>query len=197
MKRGSVVALGVVVGVVAVLIWVLVTGGGGSGSVSSSANDEERDVELTNGPTPPKDVSFVDIRSSSVSVAGENVVFEVKLAGEIPNKLGKGNATWRWDIEEEATVTWIVQASVNVEKTASILATQVDFSGSSIAGDLPGEFTIEGDTVRIVLERDRLDDFPTSFSWALRSEVDGDLAVTESSLGSDRLPDDGSLEAAS
>ena len=195
MKRPG-VFLGATFGVIAVMIWLLATGGGNSG-VGSSGKDEVRDVELTNGPNPPRDVAFVDLRSASVLIDGDEIVFEANVEGEIPGHLGRGNATWRWEIEEQSTVTWIVQANVNVEQSASILSTQVDFSGSTIAGDFPGELNMDEDTVQIVVQRDELDDFPETFEWVLLTEVDGDRAVTKSSLGSDRLPDGGSLEASS
>ena len=194
MSRGrSVLVLAIIVLLGAGVIWLL-SGGGGTRGIS---RDPKGDVAVSEGTKPPETKSLVDLRRGAITVEGETATFEATVATEIPGSLKNEAATFRWEVLEDDQVTWIVTANVDVGHTASILATQRDYRGSTIDGSLPGELFVQNERVSVTLEIDELEGFPRSFGWTLQTELDGDRETSPSALATDRIPDSGSLQVSS
>lgn len=191
MNRGrSLITLGVIVVVALAVIWLLATGGS-----EPSSEDVVGDVRVSRGPKPPTETELADVHRASVTFEDGAFVFEATTGGEPPGSFEKETLTWRWELGQEGNVTWIVTANVDIEPTASLVATQFDYSVSTITEDLPGEISIDGSTVRVTIDKDKVRDFPDAFSWSLTTEFDGDRGRTRSAVARDRVPDRGLLDA--
>ena len=190
MNRGpSAIALVVIGLVLAAIVWLLVTAG-----EEPSADDGSGDVRISDGPKPPADTALADVTSAGVTLEGTRVVFAATMADDIPASLDRGAMQWQWYVEENGQETWLVTASVDIERTASVVATQFDFAASTTNETLPGRIDVEGDTVEVTLELEGLDRFPRSFTWYLLTKLDGDRTKAPSAVAEDRVPDEGSLE---
>lgn len=194
MNRGrSFLVLGIIVVLVAGVAWLL----SGAGSSGGSSEDRTGDVTITKGAKPPRDPKLADLTGGSVVPGDDGMTFDATVDATIPDSLDNGAMTFRWELTERGQVTWIVSASVDVERTASIVATQFDYRSSTIDRSLPGELQVEGDTVTLTLRTEEIEDFPTSFDWVLKAELDGDRTRSPSAVAEDVLPNDGSLHVGS
>ena len=194
-RRSSAVVLAVIGVVVVVLVWLLATGGG-----TPSSSDATGDVKVGKGANPPEDTSVADLLEADVVVEDAEVVFEATVDTPIPKSLDERGLTFRWElttVEDEEKVIWIVMASVDMEATASVVATQFDYSSTTIDDTLPGTVKLDGSTVRITLEPKEIPEFPEEFMWSVSTTLDGDRARATSATAVDNVPDEGSLRAAS
>jgi hypothetical protein len=180
--------------VVAAGVAFLLSGGGGSGA---SEKDPKGDVVVTKGPKRPQGITLADLTKGAVRFETGVAVFEATVDALIPEELEGEAITFRWEINESGQPTWIVSASVDVSRTASVIATQVDYRSSTIDESLPGELVVEGETVRVTLRTEELEGFPSSFDWTLHTELDGDRVTAPSSVAKDSIPDEGSLRVGS
>lgn len=192
-RGGSVIVLGVIVILGLGVVWLL-SSDGGSGA---SSNDRTGDVVVSKGPKAPDEVALADLTKGAARLDGDNVVFEATVDDSVPRSLKREAVTLRWEISENDQVTWIVAASIDVARTASVIATQHDYRSSTVDESLPGELVVEGETVRVTLEKDDLEGFPSSFTWTLSSELDGDRGTSPSAVATDSIPNEGSLEVGS
>lgn len=194
MSRGrTLLVLAIIVLLGAGVIWLLSGGGGTSGT----SKDPSGDVAVSKGPKPPKGRRLVDLRKGAITVEGGTAMFEASVHAIIPESMKDEAVTFRWEVIENGQVTWIVSANVDVSRTASVLATQRDYRGSTIDGSLPGELLVRNERVFVTLETESLEGFPQSFDWTLQTELDGDRATSPSALATDRIPDSGSLRVGS
>ena len=193
MNRGpSAIALGVIAVIVAGTIWLLASGG-----AEPSTEDPTGDVRVSKGGKAPDATEVADLLEGGARIENGRAIFEARVADDVPRSLRAGAMSWKWEVIEEGVVTWIVSANVDIERTASLVATQFDHSSSTIAGTLPGRLDAEGDTIRVTLELEELEDFPDAFSWTLGTTLDGDRTQASSAVAEDRVPDEGSLDSAS
>lgn len=194
MNRGrSLIILGVLVLAVGGVVWLLAGGRPTSGAVE----DPVGDVSIGRGPKRPKTPRIVDVTNASVRFEDSTVVFEATVDGKLPESFRAEGATFDWELFENGTKTWIVSASIGIEATASMTATQFDHRSSTIDDTLPGRLDIEGRTVQISVDTERLDRFPSAFGWKLKTELDGDRTKAPSALATDVAPDEGSVRAGS
>ena len=191
-KGPSAIALAVAAVVVGVTVWLLVSGG-----TTPSADDPAGDVVVSRGPKPPTSIELADLTRASAEIEERRAIFEATSGADIPTSLDNESITWRWEVEEDGQVTWIVSASVNVERTASLVATQFDHSSFTEDGSLPGHLDVEGNLVRVTLELEELQEFPEEFTWTMTTTLDGDRVIARSAVAEDRVPDEGSLDSGS
>ena len=193
MNRGRPLIVLAVIAVVALgVIWLLVSGG-----AEPSSDDEVGDVRVSKGSNPPDETELADLSGATVTFEDGAFVFEATTGAEPPDSFENESLTWRWELQEQGNVTWIVTANVNIEATASLVATQFDYTTSTITGDLPGSIEIDGSTVRVTIRQEEVQDFPGAFSWSLTTSLDGDRGQTKSAVAKDRVPDQGLLDASS
>lgn len=194
MNRGrSLVVLGVIVLVALAAVWLL----SGAGDSGGSTSDPKGDVVVTKGPKRPADIKLADLTEGSIVLEDGSAVFEATVDQNVPDALDGEAIAFRWEITENGQVTWIVSASVDVERTASVVATQVDYRSSTIDQSLPGDLVVEGGTVTVTLETDGLEGFPSAFDWTLQTELDGDRVRSPSAVAKDSVPNEGSLRVGS
>lgn len=194
MNRGrSLLVLGVMVLVAAAAMWLL----SGAGDSGGSTSDPKGDVVFTKGPKRPADVKLADLTRGSIVLEDGAAVFEATVDQNVPDALDGEAIAFRWEIIENGQVTWIVSASVDVERTASVVATQIDYRSSTIDESLPGDLVVEGGTVTVTLETDGLEGFPSAFDWKLQTELDGDRTRSPSAVANDSVPNEGSLRVGS
>ena len=187
-KQLAIVAAGVAA-VLAVIIVLLVTGGA---PTEQLAEDTAGDVSLSEGPAPPPDQSLADIRSARVYLAASQVVFEAKMAGPIPETLKNQTLSWRWELLEGGTETWIVSASVSVDQPiASVLSTQTGYGASTNDETLPGGVDWTDNTIFIRLNAPEIKDFPGEFTWSLETSLDGNRGNARSAVATDTAPESG------
>lgn len=189
----SLIVLGVIVVVAVEAVWLL-SGGGNSGG---STTDPTGDVVVTKGPKRPADIKLADLTKGSIVLEDGSAVLEATVDATVPESLDVEAIAFRWEITENGQVTWIVSASVDVERTASLVATQVDYRSSTIDRSLPGDLVIQGGTVTVTLETDGLEGFPSAFDWTLQTELDGDRTRSPSAVAKDSVPNEGSLRVGS
>ena len=194
MNRGrSALVLVTIVGLIAGAVWLFASASGPGGS----SEDRSGDVVVGKGPKAPKEPAVADLRSASVEIADGTAVFEARVEGDIPDSFEDEAIEFRWEITEDDRMTWIVSASLSIEPTASVVATQFDYRSSTIDRSMPGELVVEGMTVRLTLEISEIERFPEAFAWTLESQLDGDRSKAGSAEAGDVIPDEGSLEAGS
>ncbi|MGH2807876.1 MAG: hypothetical protein ACRDKT_11450 [Actinomycetota bacterium] len=191
-RRPLVIALAIVGGLIVVVVVLLASGGAGS----DGGDDPRNDVLVEEGPRPPRDTALADIRSATVTADGDQIVFSVVAGTDIPDEVPDGSIEWRWEVIEGANATWTLIATVDSESNASIVATTQDFSASTVDDSFPGEIDIDGSEVRVALDRSRLEGFPGSFEWTMRTTLDAVRTNTRSARASDRTPDEGSFRFA-
>ena len=192
-RSRSLLVLGILAVAAAAIAWLL-SGAGGSGG---STTDEKGDVVVTKGAKRPSDTKLADLTEGSVALEDGSAVFEATVNSQVPDALDGEAIAFRWEVIENGQVTWIVSASVDVERTASVVATQVDYRSSTIDDSLPGDLVVEDGTVTVTLETEGLDGFPSSFDWTLRTELDGDRTRSPSAIAKDSVPNEGSLRVGS
>lgn len=194
MNRGrSLLVLGVIVLVAVAAVWLL----SGAGNSGGSTTDPTGDVVVTKGPKRPADIKLADLTKGSIVLEDGSAVFEATVDAAVPGSLDVEAIAFRWEVTENGQVTWIVSASVDVERTASVVATQVDYRSSTIDESLPGDLVVEDGTVTVTLETDGLEDFPSAFDWTLQTELDGDRTRSPSAVAKDLVPNEGSLRVGS
>lgn len=179
-----------VVGVVlAAIIVLLVTGGP---PTEELARDGENDVTVSEGPAPPQDDALADIRSTRVYSQEDDIIFEAVMPVDIPQSLRNETMSWRWEVLEGGSETWIVSANISVgDPIASVLSTQTGYGASTNDDTLPGELQRNGSTLMIRLRPSEIDDFPSEFTWRLETSLDGDRGNARSALAGDTAPPSG------
>lgn len=166
------------------MIFIVARGGSGAGA------DPTGDVTQGNGPKVPKDVALADIANAVVSRDGDRLVFEAEMATAVPRTLSNGSLELRWDISENGRDTWIVTASITVDLTAAITAQATGYSSTTINDTMPGEVSLDGKRVLVTIDHGRIDGFPDTFEWQLRSTLDADLRDPASGVARDLVPDE-------
>jgi hypothetical protein len=191
MSTRTLIVFGVVLAVVIAIIVLLVTGGGG---LINSDNDDTGDVTLSDGPAAPEDTSVADISRVEVNSDNGELTFEVEMESDIPRRVKGGSLAWRWEIYEEGQMTWLVTANVDLGPTASLVATQRDYSSSTIDDTLPGNIKIEESTLRIQVRSNKLKGFPDTFDWLLKTSLDASRTKANSAIAEDQVPNSGYLQ---
>lgn len=187
-KQLAIVALGVAA-VLAVIIVLLVTGGPPSEDL---AQDQAGDVTVSEGPAPPKEHSLADVRLARVYPEDGWVVFEAEMPVDIPKSLKNETLSWRWEILEGGTETWLVSASISVgSPIARVLSTQTGYGASTNDDTLPGEIERSGKTLFVRLQAGEIKDFPKGFTWRLETSLDGDRRDAKSAVAADTAPESG------
>ena len=165
--------------------------GGNGGPGTSGGGDAAGDVTVGKGPEPPEDPSIADISSAEVRREGDRLIFEATMASEVPSSVDDGSLEFRWDISEEGRDTWIVTASINVEANAAVTSQKTAYGSSTIDDSMPGSVEIDGDVLRVSLRADRIDSFPKTFAWKLKTTLDGSRADPGSGTATDSFPGEG------
>ena len=186
MNRSTVIAFALVAAAVIAAIALLVTGGGQGGS-----DDPTGDVAIGEGGQPPADTSIADVQRATVRREGAEIVFEVRMASDVPTELPKQSMTWRWELYEGGQLTWLVSANVDLGPNVSVLATQTEYQASTVDESLPGRIDVEGSTVTVRIEPDQIDGFPAGFDWLVKTSLDGSRAAAKSAVAEDLAPDGG------
>lgn len=188
-NRQLAVVAGVVAVVLAVIIVLLVTGGP---PAEELAKDSEGDVTLSEGPAAPADQTPADVRSARVYLEASQIVFEAEMAAPILETLKNQTMSWRWEILEGGTETWIVSANISVgAPVASVLGTQSGYGASTNDDTLPGGIDSTGNRLYIRLNAPEIDGFPSQFTWRLTTSLDGDRGNAKSAVASDTAPESG------
>jgi hypothetical protein len=186
-KRAALL-LGVAVVLVAVAIVLLVSGGA---EAPSTFDDASGDVSIGNGTNPPKNPDLADVVSADVRREGDALVFHARMDRAIPKRVENGSLTWRWDVYENGTGTWILSADLDLGANASLASTQTDYGSGTIDDTLPGDIEVEGDSLTITVRPAEVDGFPSDFTWTLGTSLDGDRGNPTSAQASDAVPDQG------
>ena len=186
MKKGVWIALAIVV-VVGGIVLLLFTGG----SSPQASGDAADDVAVGTERKPPEDASLADLVASEVTVSDGEVRFEATLGADIPNKIPDGSLELRWDLLTGGTESWIVQVNVNIGVSAAITSQQTNYGSSTVDDTLPGEVTVEGDSVTLLMDTGQIKGFPSDFQWRLTSTLDASMSDTRSAVATDTLPDSG------
>lgn len=179
-----------IVGVVLVAIIVLlVTGGAPPGEESKDPSD---DVVIGEGGAPPGQTDLADVRQARVYEEASQIVFEAEMGAAIPKNLKDQTMEWRWEVSEGGALTWLVTANISVGKpVASVTAQQSNYGSSTIDGLLPGRIDYDGNTITVKLTQPEIPKFPTSFTWNLKTTLDGDRADPASATATDTAPESG------
>ena len=188
--RRSVLALGAVLAAVAVSVVLLITGGADTHSVQDPAGD----VTFTEGEGAPRDDALADIVKASVRRVGDGLVFEVEMNDAVPNKLAKQAMGWRWEVYEGGQMTWLLSANVDLGPNVSVVATQTNYSASTVDDTLPGSISVDGSNITVELDASGIEGFPLEFDWLLKTMLDGNRSEATSALAEDRAPDAGYLK---
>ncbi len=191
MERRTLILLGIVIIAVGVSVILLVTGGA---APEASADDAKGDVKVGRGGTRPKDTSIADIQTATVRHDGSDLIFSVVMVGDIPREFSKEALSWRWELYESDRLTWIVSANVDLGPNVSVVATQKNYSTSTVDDTLPGEIDLEGKTLTVRIRADDVDGFPAAFAWFVETSLDGSRLKATSALAKDRAPDGGFLQ---
>jgi len=179
-----------VVGVVLVAIIVLLVTG--SAPPGENFRDGSGDVEIGDGDSPPSDISLADIREAKVHQVASQIVFEATMGAEISPNLKGETMAWRWELSEGGDFTWLVTANVSVGRPiAAVTAQRTDYGTSTVDGRLPGTIDYDGDTIFIRLDHPEIPDFPSAFTWNLKTTLDGDRADPASATATDEAPESG------
>ena len=191
MNTRAVVTFSAILVVVVVIIILLVTGGGGALDADS---DPDGDVTVSEGPNAPPDNALADISGVEVSADQGNITFQAEMASDIPRRVKNGSLAWRWELYEDGRMTWLVTANVDLGPNASLVATQKDYSSSTIDDTLPGSIEVEGTTLRIQVRANKLKGFPKTFDWLLKTSLDANRTEANSAVAEDVAPDSGYLQ---
>jgi hypothetical protein len=176
-----------IVGIIAVIVLLLVTGG----DPLAATADQVGDAIVGEGDKPPADPGLADIKTTSVRREGNgDLVFEATMAQQIPSE-GEEVLSFRWDVSENGTDTWMVTANFDNGPVAAVSALQSDYGASTIDSTLPGSIALTGDTVTITLEATDIEGFPSTFAWTVTSTLDADRAGPASATATDTAPDSG------
>lgn len=171
------------------LVLLLVTGGPPPGV---DAADPAGDVEVTDGQDAPADADLADVRRARVYLRASQIVFEAKMAAEVPRSIKGQTMEWRWEIFEEGTETWLVSAHISVgEPVAALTAQRTDYATSTIDGRLPGGIDHQGDTLFVRLNPAELTRFPERFTWRLTTTLDANREDPSSAVARDTAPASG------
>jgi hypothetical protein len=166
---------------------------------SGNGSPPGRDVRIIEGEEPPGatqlpiDASLADIVEADVRREATEIVFEVTVASTIPEELERSSLEFRFDLSEAGRNTWIVSGSVTVAVTAAVVSQVTDYQSSTIDGSMPGSVAVDGETLTIRLEPQRIDDFPANFEWALTSNLIAFRDIPGSTRVEDYFPSDGTL----
>lgn len=175
--------------VLALIIVLLVTGGPPEGEL---ARDRAGDVSMSDGASPPADSSFADVLSARVYLEASQIVFEAEMAAPIPTALNKQSMTWRWEVLEEGSETWVVSAnSSGDDPVASLLSTQGSYGASTNDDTLPGGIDWTGKRLYVRLNASQIENFPTAFTWRLETSLDANRRDPASAVASDTAPESG------
>ena len=188
MNARAVAIAGGALALITVMIVLLVSGGA---SAPGDLDDARGDVTVAEGPKPPQDSSLADIVGAEVARDGDSLVFRATMDAEIPDKVADGSLSWRWDLYVNQTPAWIVSATVDVESSASVTATQSDYGSGTYDDTLPGELELSGRTLELTIRPGKIPDFPSDFAWTLGTTLDGARGDPESALATDAAPDEG------
>lgn len=188
MNARAVAIAGAALALVTVMIVLLVSGGA---SPPGDLDDAPGDVVVAEGPEPPLDTSLADIVGAKVTRDGDSLVFRATMDAEIPDKVANGSLSWRWDLYVNETPAWIVSATVDVESSASVTATQSDYGAGTFDHTLPGELELNDRTLELRIKPAEIPDFPSDFAWTLGTTLDGERGDPDSALASDAAPDEG------
>jgi hypothetical protein len=191
MSTRTLAVFGVVLAVVVAVIALLVTGGGGG---INSDNDDGGDVSVSKGPAAPRDTNVADISRVEVTSEEGEVTFEAEMASDIPQRVKGGSLAWRWELYEEGQMTWLVTANVDLEPNASLVATQRNYFSGTVDDTLPGSINIEGSTLRIQVQANKVKGFPEKFEWLLKTSLDASRTKENSAVAEDLAPDSGYLQ---
>lgn len=189
-RRPLAIAIVIVFAVVVALVILLLTGGG---SPESGGDDTGGDVVVDDGPQAPRQTDVADIQDASITVEGEELTFTAVMGADVETP-EEGSSEWRWEIQEGGIQTWILSANVALQPTAHLIATQKDYSASTIDDSLPGGVSIEGNTVTVTLQVDDIEGFPGTFQWNLQTTLDASREAARSATARDRAPDEGTFE---
>ncbi|HET7481968.1 MAG TPA: hypothetical protein VFK89_03835 [Actinomycetota bacterium] len=189
-RRGLVIGFVVAAIVVVAVIVLLATGG------TTSGTDGTGDVKVDDGPHAPRTVQIVDIATTSVHRDGDTITLSATANGNIPRSIANGSLEYRWELGHTAETTeWIVTVAVNVDASASLLATQRDYSSTTINDTFPGDFTIKGARLTVEIDSAQVKGFPTHFDFHVESTLDANRADTRSGLAHDRAPNEGTISS--
>ena len=194
MNRRVAVVLGLVLALIAGVVILLASseGPGGSDAPEAESTEEARDdVVVAEGPEPPSESGLADVVEASVRRSGPRIVFRARMADRIPARVKGGGLSWRWDIYEGATGTWILSSNLDIGPTTSLTSTQSNYGSSTFDKTLPGEMLIAGHTLTVILRPEELDDWPDDFEWVLGTMLDGAQGNPRSALATDTVPDEG------
>jgi hypothetical protein len=171
----------------------LLASGDPSGNLESPSEfaDPADDVVIADGPEPPAETDLADIVDATVRRRGDAIVFRAEMGRSIPQRVKGGGMSWRWDIYEGATGTWILSADLDTGPTAALTSTQTDYGSSTFDRNLPGRLLIEDETLTITLRPDELERWPSDFEWTLGTSLDGAQGNARSALATDIAPDQG------
>lgn len=169
-----------------VIIVLLATGGT---TPEAATDDAQGDVIVGEGESPPEDTELADIVDASITGDEGDLTLEVTMATEIPEKLAGQGMDWKWEVFEGGAPTWIISANLDVGANATVFSPATGATFTSIDDRLPGELTIEGSTLRIVLDTTEIDGFPSDFTWKLTTKLDGAKGEPGSATADDSAPD--------
>lgn len=184
------VAIGVAAAIAVVMI-VLVTGGQPGGGTRA---DAAGDVVVEDGEGAPDDVTLADILEADVRRAGDRLIFDARVAKELPARLRKRSLEFRWDLSVSGADTWIVTASITVDTTAAVVSQQTPYGSSTIDGTMPGTVAIDGDRLVVELEPRKIKGFPEVFEWRLLTTLNANRRDPAARLARDSVPDQGTRE---
>lgn len=185
--------LGVVSALVAIviggLVLLLVTGGPPPGV---DAADPAGDVEVTDGRDAPAETDLADVQRARVYFRASQIVFEAKMATEVPGSIKGQTMEWRWEVFEDGTETWLVSAHVSVgEPVAALTAQRSNYATSTIDGRFPGGIDRQDDTIFVRLNAAEVRRFPEMFTWRLTTRLDANRADPSSAVARDTAPASG------
>ncbi|HYO61901.1 MAG TPA: hypothetical protein VEU29_08395 [Actinomycetota bacterium] len=182
------VVLAVVLTAVASVVVLLFTG---EAEPVRTFDDPGGDALVGEGKNPPVDLTLADIKSAEVREEDGEIVFEAKLAGQVPDEVTDGAFGIRWEVYEDGDSTYLITANLDVGPNASIVGERTDFGGSTLDESFPGSLEIAGDAIAIRLRAEDVPRFPDEFGWVVQTSLDGDQGDPKSARAEDRAPDQG------
>ena len=119
-----------VVGLVALLLFT-----GGSGEQAKN-QDGAGDVKVGKGPQAPEEIELADIERVNASLNDGTLRLEARMGAPLIRKSPQRSETWRWEVFEDGEMTWIVSAVIDIAPNVSVIATQRDYSASTVNDSL-------------------------------------------------------------